>query len=88
MQIGISTHLFTSDALLPGIIPIVVPPYFFAPRQTDSITPSSPPHTIMMPFLASNSPTSSASRDIFSVGFPSPITEIIKINPIYFYNLL
>jgi hypothetical protein len=44
-----------------GIIPIVKPPLFLAPRATASITPVRPPHINQHSFLAISSPTLNAN---------------------------
>ena len=67
-----STHSFASLRLVPGRMPIVVPPAAFAPRIAAAITSPSPPVTTLQPRSARSRPTSSA-RD--SCSTPLPITE-------------
>ncbi len=67
-----SIHSFASARLLPGRMPIVVPPAFFAPRAAAAITSPRPPVTTVQPRSASRRPTSSARA---SCSEPLPITE-------------
>ena len=66
-----SIHSFASARLVPGRIPIVVPPAAFAPRAAAAITSPRPPQTTVQPRSASNRPTSSARA---SCSAPLPIT--------------
>ena len=67
-----SIHSFASERLVPGRMPIVVPPAAFAPRAAAAITSPSPPVTTLQPRSASSRPTSSARA---SCSAPLPITE-------------
>jgi len=78
VHIGISIYSFESRGSTPGNIPIVVPPFFFAPLQTDSMTPPWPPQTIVTLAVASKLPTFSASVAFSGDVVLSPITAMIK----------
>src|ERR687894_255706 len=64
-----------------GIIPIVVPPYSFAPLHADSITPPSPPQISTAPADAISLPTSYAILLAMSVHLSLlyPITAICSL---------
>src|SRR5512136_2775638 len=74
---AISTHGFAVLESCPGKMPTVRPPLDLAPRQPASITPPRPPHTIMTPRSAKNSPALSASLASSGEQDEYPLTAMI-----------
>src|SRR5512132_2402060 len=73
--IATSTQPLAAERSSPGRSPTVVPWRERAPRQAASITPPSPPVTMVAPASASSAPTSSASAHCASVAsIPAPTT--------------